>query len=80
MYCSSSENSLHFNGRQGQNALTTLDLYISSDTFVQFELITSCSPSTILPYYIQLEYSTNGGLTWSLLENDCLNDCENQGL
>lgn len=79
-YCSSNGNSLHFNGRLTQNTLTTLDLYISSDTFVQFDLITTCSSSTSDLFYIQLEYSTNGGLTWSVIENDCQGSCETQGL
>ena len=79
-YCSSSGNSLHFNGQLAQSSLTTLDIYISSDTFVQFDLITSCSDSTSDLFYIELEYSTNGGLTWSLVETNCQTDCENRGL
>ena len=80
-YCSSTGKSLHFDGRPAQqNTLTTLDLYISSDTFVQFDLITSCSTSTSEVFYIQLEYSINGGLTWSLIESSCQSDCDNQGL
>ena len=79
-YCSSSGNSLHFNGQLAQSSLTTLDIYISSDTFVQFDLITSCSDSTSDLFYIELEYSTNGGLTWSVVETNCQTDCENRGL
>ena len=70
-YCSSNGNSLHFNGRMAQNSLTSLDLYITPDTFVQFELITSCSADSESPYYIQLEYSTNGGQDWSQVERNC---------
>ena len=81
-YCSSNGNSLYFNGQLAQNSLTTLDLYITSDTFVQFELITSCSADSSLPYYIQLEYSTNGGLVWTPVEQNCAtgSDCINRSL
>jgi len=81
-YCSSNGNCLHFDGQLAQNSLTTLDLYITSDTFVQFELITSCSADSALPYYIQLEYSTNGGLVWTPVEDNCVteNDCVSQNL
>ena len=79
-YCSSSGNSLHFDGRLAYSSLTTLDLYISTDTFVQFDLITSCSASTSDLFYIELEYSSNGGLTWSLVETNCQTDCEDRGL
>ena len=81
-YCSSNGNSLHFDGQLAQNSLTTLDLYITSETFVQFELITSCSAESALPYYIQLEYSTNGGLVWTPVEDDCVtqNNCINRRL
>jgi len=80
MYCSSSRNSLYFDGYSVPSTLTTLDIYTSSDTFVQFDLITSCSTSTSAPFYIQLEYSTNGGLTWAVVESDCQTDCENRAL
>lgn len=78
-YCYSNGNSLHFNGQLAQSSFTTLDLYITSDIFVQFELITSCSASSALPYYIRLEYSTNGGLVWAQVEDACVsqNDCIN---
>ena len=81
-YCSSNGNSLHFNGQLVQNSLTTLDLYITSDTFIQFELITSCSADSALPYYIQLEYSTNGGLVWTTVEDNCVaqSNCINRRL
>ena len=81
-YCSSNGNSLHFNGRMAQNSLTSLDLYITPDTFVQFELITSCSADSALPYYVRLEYSTNGGLEWSPVAQSCTvqNDCIGQSL
>jgi len=81
-YCSSNGNSLLFDGQLAQNSLTTLDLYITSDTFVQFELITSCSAESALSYYIQLEYSTNGGLVWTPVEDSCTteDDCLNRNL
>ena len=77
-YSGSNGNSLHFDARLLQhNTLTTLDLYISSDTFVQFDLIIS---NTSRLFYIDLQYTTDSGIIWHLLENDCQNDCENRGL
>ena len=81
-YCQSNGNCLHFYGQLTLSSLTTLDLYITSDTFVQFELVTSCSADAALPYYIQLEYSTNGGLVWTPVEDNCVtqNECTKQNL
>lgn len=63
-YCNSHGNSLHFNGQFPGSYLSTLENHITADTFVQFDLITTCASNSILQYYIKLEYSKDGGLTW----------------
>lgn len=66
-YCNSSGNSLHFNGQFSESYVSTLEYHITADTFVQFELITTCTSSSALQYYIKLEYSKDGGLTWDMV-------------
>ena len=67
-YCNSSGNSLHFNGQLPASYLSTLEYHITADTFVQFELVTTCSSTnSALQYYIELEYSKDGGLTWDVV-------------
>ena len=66
-YCSSEGNSLHFNGQFLGSYLSTLEYHITADTFMQFDLITTCASNTALQYYIKLEYSKDGGLTWEVV-------------
>ena len=66
-YCNSSGNSLHFNGQFPGSYLSTLEHHITEDTFVQFELVTTCTTDTALQYHIELEYSKDGGLTWGVV-------------
>jgi len=66
-YCNSKGNSLHFNGQFLESYLSTLEYQITADTFIQFDLITTCNSSTVLQYNIKLEYSKDGGLTWEVV-------------
>ena len=66
-YCNSYGNSLHFNGQFPGSYLSTLEYHITADTFMQFDLITTCTSNTALQYYIELEYSKDGGLTWDVV-------------
>lgn len=66
-YCNSDGNSLHFNGEFPGSYLSTLEYYITADTFIQFDLITTCNSTAALQYYIKLEYSKDGGLTWDVV-------------
>lgn len=66
-YCNSDGNSLHYNGQLARSYLSTLEHHITADTFVQFELITTCGSVAPLPYYITIEYSKDGGVSWNII-------------
>ena len=42
----------------------TWDLEVSSMTFVQFELVMTCTDSYTSPYTVSIEYSTDLGIHW----------------
>jgi len=67
LYCNSNGNSLHFDGQYLGSYLSTVEYHITADTFVQFELITTCNTNSTLQYYIKLEYSKDGGITWNMV-------------
>ncbi|XP_074645991.1 reelin-like [Tubulanus polymorphus] len=76
-YCGGSENVMVFSspiGYRGPIHIITNDLKIGPSYVVQFDLAMTCSRNAQnqMEYEIVLEYSTDSGITWSLVEDHCL--------
>lgn len=76
--CGSKNNFLHFKGPDDQRYAVTTDVVVRENTYVQFELVMGCRSEGASCYEIVLEFSTDMGKTWSIVQHDCLStdaDC-----
>ena len=58
----------------------TWDYDVSDTSFIQFDVTLGCSDAHTSPYTVRLEFSTDLGRSWSLLDEPCLptrTDCGN---
>ncbi|XP_077972003.1 reelin-like isoform X1 [Styela clava] len=55
----------------GQHSVTTKDLCIAENYVLQFKIAVGCSAASSSLHGVQLEYSTDHGITWSLLRSSC---------
>ncbi|KAH9493210.1 hypothetical protein Btru_022282, partial [Bulinus truncatus] len=80
-YCSHKRNEAFGNtalvfhrGSSGELSAITTDIEIGPMSVIQFDINIGCGAEASSKYPVRLEYSTNGGVTWSLVAPNCAQD------
>ncbi|KAJ8046874.1 Reelin [Holothuria leucospilota] len=66
--------SLVFLDTIGEHSVTTRNIDVDGDTVLQFEINVGCTATTTASDPVRLEYSSDNGITWHLVREDCFGE------